>query len=213
MRLTYAEVYDEIVKYYPLGIKDTDPRYVEYPGINLLQELSFKKNEQEPYKKWKTLIKSIKDENSKVLKATHESPLFDPSYSGKLLLSRKKESQDIYTREIHFHLSVIAPFYTVYGLDKVESSAGKYESELYEPIVYFSPSDIYEKWFPLIRNKIEHVYSNYQLMPFELLKIRVPSITVSGAKRQFGEDTSVFQALFVHGDITSYKFKADVSYE
>ena len=213
MRLSYPEVYEEIIRYYPLGIKDSDPQYIEYPGINLLQELCYKKNEQAAYGMWKRLVKNIKGDNSKVLHASSESPLFDPSYTGKLLLSKVKDEVNIYSRELYFHVSVIGQFYTVYGIDRVASNSGMQNSTMYDPIVYFFPFDIYEKWFQLVRNKIEEVYTNHKFVQYALLKLRIPLISVSGLKGPFGQHPSVFQALFASEDITGYNFKADILYE
>ncbi|HEY9007114.1 MAG TPA: hypothetical protein VIM75_13330 [Ohtaekwangia sp.] len=119
----------------------------------------------------------------------------------------------VYTRETVLHVSVLAPFYTLCGLDKIALNLESDKRIEFDPILYISPQEIYEKWFPLIRSKIATTYEGYQFTPYSILKERVSTLSVSGAKIRKGQDASVFQALFTTEDVTNYKMVGDYLYE
>jgi len=211
-KLNYDELYNEITKFYPLGIKHTDPKYSEYPGLFEMQDLSHKKLAPTASKKWKSLVTGIHLPNNKILRASSESILFDPSYTGRLLVLKEKFGQATFTREIVIHLSVLAPYYTVYGMDKV-SLAIDGEEMIFDPIVYVSPYAFYSAIFPVVRDEVEKQYEGVKLIPFGLLSKRVSEVYVSGSKGSADRNASVFQALFTPEDVTSFKLIGDIYYE
>jgi len=209
--MDYLKIFEDIVKYYPIGISQYDPKYLTYSGTISLQRKCYDKLESPLYKKWKMLVGDIKKESG-VASADAESPLFYPCYTGNLLIHKEKRGAITFKRSLVFHLSLLGPYYTIYGLDSViiKGIDGKYSD--FEPLLYASPIDVYEEFFPLLRMKIEEIYHGYQLLSQYTLGKRVKSLDVCGAKVKEGQDSSVFQALFTFDDITNYKILGDFRY-
>ena len=213
MKINYIDIYEYISKYYPIGISEFDSQYFEYKGYNLLQELVYSKLEHFQHNEWKDFVEKAIKEHSQPLKADGVSPMPDPSYTGSLLLLQEKTRNVIYSRKIVFHLSVIGPFYTIYGLDSIVIEDKIDQVLSFKPILYVSPCNIYESWFLLIRHQFEEVYPMHRFLPYSLLKERVKSLSVAGANVKNDQDASIFQALFTSEDVTNYKIKGNDFYE
>lgn len=213
MKLSYDEVYEEIEKYYPIGIPESSPEYYDYPGIIKLRELiRSKMNHEIDKKRWKEFVSSFEWENDEPLGVSHEPSLLSYSYGGTLDLFVEEMSIGKVRRSITFQLSLIGEFYTVYGMDTAEIILTEHLSAYFEPLVYISPYSVYEKWFYLIRDKIEREYQA-RFVPHSLLKRRVPSLSVPGAEIRIDKNASVYQALFAAADITNYKIFGNRSYD
>jgi len=203
--MNYIEIFEQINKYYPIGIDRFDNVYNEYEGIDRIHELCQKKLEKSPYKRWKNLVEETSKVHAGVISFDYESPLFYQSYCGHYLLHREKTEIMTYEREIHFHVSVLAPYYTIYGLDKVSLTIKNQGRCTFQPLLYVSPINIYEKWFGTLREKIEAQYKGFEFLEHMFLKKRVKSLSVINAKIKDAQDASVFQAFFAPDDITNYQ--------
>lgn len=209
--MEFINVFEEIVKYYPIGINRFDNLYMQYRGIDLAEKLCSKKLRGQSYKKWKTFVEEKSEISGNALIYDYDSPLMFPSYCGSYLLDEQQIGTVLYERKIYFHVSVLAPFYTIYGLDKIlKKNTSGYDE--FEPIVIISPLDIYELPFYTLRNEIETNYENYNFLSFSMLKKRPRALSVPLAKVKEGQDASIFQALFSPEDITNYKTKGDLLY-
>jgi len=209
MGLEFSSVYQVVTKYYPIGDVSSDSKYSQHSGVALINELRM----QSDHQKWSDFVRHIKQTYSKILEVEFDSGSVNPSYSGSLLLVDEKMGAASYTRKLRFNLSMLAPAYTVYGIDSITLNTSYNHRLNFEPILFISPLDVYEEWFALIRKQIEQTYQSAQYVPFSLFKLRVPSLSVGGAIVQHGEDPSVFQALFSGEDITSYRYVGNILYE
>lgn len=211
-KLDFEYLYEVITKYYPLGIRDTDPAYIEYPGLISMQELANQKIEPVPYNRWKECVKGFKPSEHAILQTSAESPLFHPCYSGRIRLTKEKTGRFTYTRELFVHLSVLGPFYSIYGADKVSLDIDG-EEETFDPVIFASPYLFYRKIFLELRDRIQHNYPDHIFVPQMLLAKRLSSVYVSGMKRRSEKNASVFQALFIPDDITEFPIKGDRHYD
>lgn len=211
--MNYIKVYEDIIKYYPIGISSYDPRYLEYSGIISLQNKCYEKLDSLAYNKWKALVKEAKKEIVGSLNLDSESPLFYPCYSGSLLLYKEKKGSMLFKRTIVFHISVIAPYFTIYGLDNISIAHNNMLPIEFDPILYASPIDIYEESFKLIQKKIEDQYDGYRFISQNTLGKRITSLEVAGANVNEGQSSSIFQALFTFDNVTNYKWIGDPWYE
>jgi hypothetical protein len=211
--MKYISVYETIIKYYPIGLDEFEPIYQEYSGFRLLQQLCLNKLEDKMYKKWKSLIDSVKKEYPELIVVSRESTLLDHSYTATFGLLREEKGTITYFREIYLNLSVIGPYYHIYGSDRVSINNPGHQLFFSQPILTISPIDIYEPLLPMLRKKIEDNFSDYKFVPFYLLIKRPKSLSVAGANVGDGQDASIFQALFTSENITSYQYRGDVSYE
>ena len=213
MEIDYIRIYEDIIKHYPLGISPEDPLFNQYKGSALFEELSYSKLKPRAYNKWKSLVNELKNGSSDVLESDYESPLFYPCYTGILVLHNEKNSKVVYRRELVFHLSLLSPYFTIYGLDKVNVNSGTEMMKEFEPLLYLSPIDIYEPYFKLVRTQIEKMYLDYKYISHGILTKRVNALYVPGSKIKNGQYSSVFQALFIPEDVTNYKSFGDMWYE
>ncbi len=204
MKVNYEKVYQVISTYYPIGIPFSDDRYKNYPGVVLANELK-KKADPDP---WRKLVEKIAGQNTIVARG-----LDGFAFLGSLLLLEKKMGEAVYKRQVYFHLSLLDPLYTVYGIDTISVKSGNERSIHFDPVVIISPLDIYEKWFQVIRQEIEREYPNAAFVPFSIFSLKVRSVNVPGALVRYAEDPTVFQALFHGVDITNYKYLGDIRYE
>jgi hypothetical protein len=212
MKLTYNEVYEIIKTYYPIGVAETSMEYHQHPGMIRMRELVWSKmNHDGERRKWKDLVSSFEDQAEGTFGVTYEPGLLNYSYSGVVDLFIEEITFGKATRSICCQLSLIGPFYTIYGMDSAEIVLTEHLSAYFEPLIYFSPYSIYEKWFKLIRHKIEEEY-HAKFVPYSVLKCRVPSLSIPGAEVRFDKNASVFQALFAIPDITNYRVYGDKSY-
>ncbi|WP_158280869.1 hypothetical protein [Pararcticibacter amylolyticus] len=212
MEINYIRLYEKIAKYYPIGFKESDPRYSHFCGIRLLDELNSDKLSPKKYKVWKQVIRDIKNSKKGIIKGDAESPIFQPSYSGSLLLFKKKKDMFLFTREIRVYVSVLAPVYTILGYDNIIIETNLTKPVKFGPVIYISPLDIYEPWFSIIRKNIEACYQDYSFISYSLLSKRIPYLSVPGSHNP-DSDSSIFQALFSNEDISSYNFVGDILYE
>ena len=129
------------------------------------------------------------------------------------MLLEKKMGDASYKRQLNFHDSLLSPLYTVYGMDSIAVNSMDELQVTFDPVVFISPLDIYEKWIKIIRRGIEAEFPNCKFVPFSILSYKVPAVSVSGALVRNGDHPSVFQALFHGHDITTYRYFGDILYE
>ena len=118
----YWPIYDAIKKYYPIGLPfafsvDTQDFYRSYPGIVeldriLIDNTHSNKNYRE---RWVKFEKQLKNEFGKVVEGTTHGQA--PSYSGFVILEKRKAKELTVRKELHCSISYMGPFYTIYGLD------------------------------------------------------------------------------------------------
>lgn len=212
--MKYIDIYECVIKYYPLGINELEPIYQEYSGYKLLQELCYDKLNSVKSSQWAKLLSNLKTSFSSVICVRDETESIEPSYSCSLILYQSKIGNILYQKEIRLHASVLSPFYTVYGLDTIRIY-DTYDNILMDtqPILSVSPIDDYKDSLPLVRDIVKKIYPELSYVPFYYLKKRVKALSVAGVSVLEGSGASVFQALFTSEDITNYKLRGDVNYE
>lgn len=212
MTVQFIDLYETIVKYYPIGIDALDPVYQDYHGIKSLQELKINKLKSNKFEEWKSFIERIKGDKANVLESSSESGLYDCCYSGNLLLKKERCNSMIYFQEICFHVSVLGPYYFVYGKDSI-AVVNNGTQVNFEPIIFIAPIKHYEFWFEYIRKKIQDEFTEYHFIPYSLLAERVKSLSVGDVAGQPKCDASIFQAIFNNEDITRYKYDGNLLYK
>lgn len=212
--MKYIDIYECIIKYYPLGINELEPIYQEYSGYKLLQELCYDKFNPVKSQQWAILISDLKSSFSSIICTNDETKSIEPSYTCSLILYQSKVGNILYQKEIRLHISVLSPFYTVYGLDTIRIYDAD-DNALMEtqPILTVSPMDDYKCSIQLVRAIMKNIYEEYSYVPFYFLKKRVKALSVAGVSLLEGNGASVFQALFTNEDIANYKFRGDINYE
>jgi hypothetical protein len=96
------------------------------------------------------------------------------------------------TKELHFFVSLVGPFYTIIGEDV---SAVKIEERHYRSTSYLvvSPEGEFADTFRLLCDKIENRFKSYRFIPFELCKQTIDGLDVDYTDEHLNK---VFYALF-----------------
>jgi len=208
----YIEIYSEIAKYYPIGIECTNPVYSEYSGIRLLNKLKFDKLEHPAYHKWQELIHSIAKSVGSVIEVNTETSLHSPSYCGVLLLEKTNLGIATYMRKVCISLSVLTNLYTICGLDEIVLSTGQRKGLTFPPIVYISPTEGFERWFPILRAKIETGYPSYRFLSFNRSRMVIEGLSI-GRRGPYSGDASIYDAIFGNEYIKVDHVLGDIFYE
>ena len=206
------KVLEDIKKYYPIGISRFNPDYWQYEETILRETLCSQKLNAKDYRRWRTFVKKQSENNEGVLSCDYGAPLTLPSYYGSYLLDEQKIEKVIYRREIRFHISVLASYYTIYGLDKISVKNIDGIFVEFEPLLFISPLDIYKPWFSTLQDKIETSYKDYKFLNFSILQNRPKALSIPAANVKDGQDASIFNAFFSSEDITNYKTMGDTYY-
>ncbi len=193
-------IIDVIKKHYPLGLKPSDPGYIEYTGYKELEDIIVENiHDNKKYKKifvsfTKAVAKSLKKE---VIGTTYG---IGPSFSAEIILETYDDDAFSRVKKLSFAISLIGPFFTIYGVDETfikmperPGAAGYHAIN----IITVSPFQEFEPDFNYLRGKIEKEFDKYKFVPFFIL-----SYHIEGLHLFDGEDDdeygNVFRALFNH---------------
>ncbi len=106
------------MKYYPLGIKSDLPTYHEFPGQVELGKIVVDNihNNKNFKSRWKDFEKELRRDLKKSIEG--QTYAFRPSFSSSLSLSKFKHNELLHFKSLRFSVSLLGPFYTVYGVDE-----------------------------------------------------------------------------------------------
>jgi len=164
--------------------------------------------------KWKLYLKATKASMKGTLRVSPAAPtLLLPALEGVFTLKREKAGRMVYKRKFRVFLSLIGNFYTMFGQDEVHIETGNLaegEAEIisFQPVLYPAPYDVYEKWFPLIKETLLKEYPGYEFVPYHTLRYRLKDVS-TGFMGVEARPQSLFQALFSPEDINPYLTVAD----
>lgn len=192
----FAEIGQAIKNLYPIGLHVDDPQYNEYPGIKKIaavieQNMTDNKRFNEP---WKAFLKQLKSTAKK--RVQNCGYAHELAFSGELILERYQDKSFSRTKKIVFSVSLISPYYTIYGLDET----GIKDILRERPVEYrainvitVSPYKEFEDKFNFLKSEIEQWFSGYKFIPvricFSYIKeLRTPS--------SYPNECTVHNALF-----------------
>jgi hypothetical protein len=199
-------IYDSIKRYYPIGIPFNEHSYKfyrSYPGIVelnrlVLDNVHINKNYRERWTKFKKQLK--KDFGREVEGTTYGQV---PSYSAFIRIARKKVKDILASKELHFAVSFVGPYYTIYGLDscavllsgddndgRKRNQAGYYDAT---NVITTSPHQEYADTFLRLEIKIKERYPGYNMIPYSTNCQFIRGLQVDYMDKQ---DCTIFNALF-----------------
>lgn len=192
-KFDYWKIYDSIKRFYPIGIpKDESKLYYSYPGIKELDSIVVDKIHNDIYfqKHWANYDRQIENKLQKPVVGTTYAQA--PSFSSFVQLETFSFDNFIRSKELHFFVSLIGPYYTIVGQD---TNALKIGAETFRSTNYLvvSPEKEYTEPFHTLCNQIESNFDNYRFVPSVILKQ-----TIEGLEVRYTDDkeSSVFAALF-----------------
>ena len=191
-------IYEAIKSYYPIGITRGDEVgiYFEYPGIEELEKIVVDNihDRKTLTKRWSNFTKAIGEEIGLEIVGTTYGQA--PSFSSSLILQKNQTGTCLHNKELHFTVSLIGPFFQIYGLDSTwitqQDGHTAYPSG---NVVTASPIDEYKEIFEFVEDKIRSQFTDYRFVPFG-----IGQNTITGLQVRYldDKDCTIYQALFNH---------------
>ena len=207
-RYNFWSIYEALKTYYPIGIeKRVGGIYFEYPGITELERMVVdnihaKGNYQS---KWKQRIDDWSNElEQKIIGTTCGQ---EPSFSAYIELFHDEANDRIFEKRLHFAVSLLGPFYTLFATDLttlVERDAdSKKVSQRYQQTHrnVISPYNGYSELFNSLRRLIERDFKEYKFVPF-----MIHSAVIKGLQVRYRDESMnrIYHGLFnQHFDFSS----------
>ncbi|GAB3021821.1 hypothetical protein [Spirosoma pulveris] len=195
-KFDFWPIYDAIKRFYPIGIPwqgEEGHMFLSYPGLKELETILVDNlhNETHFTERWSNFAAGIQRETGKeVIGTTHAMA---PSFSSFVLLEKTSVDNLTRTKELHFFVSLIGPFYTVIGQDASRVLLdGKYHYGGTNYLVV-SPENEFADVFRLLCNKIEARFNSYRFVPFEICRQTINGLSVRYSDEKLD---AIFPALF-----------------
>ncbi len=199
-RHDFWPVYQAIQKYYPLGIHRKSSCFDEYPGMKALEEILVKNIHDSEYFQtvWVSFQKKLQQEFGKEVIGTTFGQA--PSFSAFMKIHSRMQDQGIIQKELHFALSLIGPFYTIYGRDMARQSypaAPDKPAVSYESTIAFtvSPYQEFEKIFLGLQQCITAHFAQVRFIPYLIGQSYIEGLRVRYCDLKVN---TIYHALFNH---------------
>ena len=199
-KFDFWKIYDSIKHFYPIGIKKDDSKmFHSYPGLKELEKVLVDNiHDQGKFNSvWKDFTNEIESRLGKEIIGTTMSQA--PSFSSFVSLETTKLDNLTRTKELHFFVSLVGPYYTVIGED---NNTIKIEDRQLRTTNYIvtSPQGEFADTFSLLCDKIESRFKGFRFVPFGICKQTIEGLDVRYSDENL---SAVFHALFNnHVDLT-----------
>lgn len=202
-KFDFWKIYESIKHFYPIGIKkDKSKMYYSYSGLNELEGIVVDNihDGNNFNSRWEDFTKQIEGQIGKEIVGTTYGQA--PSFSSFVLLDRISLDNLTRTKELHFFVSLVGPFYTIVGQDNntVKIGDSHYRSTSY---LVVSPENEFADTFRLLCDNIEKRFNGFRFVPFEICKQTIDGLDVRYSDENLN---AVFHALFNnHIDLTTWR--------
>jgi hypothetical protein len=194
-----AEIAEAIKEFYPIGVSRESPEYNTHPGVIKMNEIIEDNilNNKNYRQRWGAFLKKLGKDLKKSAEDLHSTTYgLRPGFSADLILERYED--DVLTRikKLSFAVSLIAPFFTIYGIDETGIKEKDHEfGGTYSAInvITVSPFKEFENDFHYLQRKIEERFIAYKFVP-----ITMSLALVKELNNEFVQDAKVHNALFNH---------------
>lgn len=200
-KFDFWKIYDAIKRFYPIGVKrDESKMYFSYPGLKELENIIVDNIHDENHfvKRWDNFTKEIEKEIGKEIIGTTYGQA--PSFSAYVLLETASIDTLTRTKELHFFVSLVGPFYTIIGQDNNTVKLAENKNYRCTSYLVVSPENEFAGTFKLLGEKIENRFKGFRFVPYEICHQTIEGLNVSYSDENLH---LVFHALFNnHVDLT-----------
>ena len=193
-KFNFWQIYDSIKRFYPIGVKKDDGNtYFSYPGLKELKDIVIDNihNDNNFIERWHCFTKNIEKEiGKKIIETTNGQA---PSFSSYVLLDTASLDNLTRTKELHFFVSLVGPFYTVIGQDNISITLADGKTFMSTNYLVVSPEIEFAKVFKLVCEKIEGQFKGFRFVPYEICQQTIEGLSVHYSDENLN---AVFQALF-----------------
>ncbi len=114
------------------------------------------------------------------------------------------------TQKLHTYHSLLGPFYTIFGVNRVHYNNGEYNSIVFDPIITASPIDEYKALFEAVHKQFQKDFPDRIFMPFQIGRQTYPGFRTGWVSHK--GDHALLHALFTHYNIVRCAFRGDLTY-
>jgi hypothetical protein len=221
----FTPIYDTLTIYFPIEnpYLFNEENIKEFHGVekinNLLRDHFF--NKKNYTQRWGSFRKHLKRHWKKSFEETMVA--FYPCYSGRIILHSQKTNNHTYTKELHFYISLLGPYYSIMGIDRSEitlhenwesfadhlkKSDVSYEAD---HVITVSPYQEYADDFKTLQTQITSFFEGLRFVPFKINLKKIQGISIVYTDTEEYLRNTVFSALFRPLKITS-RVRGDVRY-
>ena len=189
-------IYESIKRYYPIGInRSHEGMYSDYLGHKKLEKLLIE-NIHENYGEFKQKLNAWeKALNNRFVGTTYGQ---EPSFSAYMELEKNSYKDWILEKRLYFAISLIGPYYTIYGMDTSTLLAkAEYlnKNRQYHQCnrLIISPYIEFHEDFEKLRKLLEEKYPDYKFVPYHIY-----SSELEGLQLNYADNlrSKIFYALF-----------------
>jgi len=186
-------IYEKIKQFYPIGIRqDESCLFASYSGQKDLEKIIVDNiHENGNFRtRWTNFTDEIAEEiNKEVIGTTYGQA---PCFSSSIVLGTENLANLTRTKELHFLVSLVGPFYSIVGTD---SNLVTIENKYFTSTNFLtvSPEKEYLSLFPILCEKIEIRFKNFRFVPFWIY-----AQTLDGLEVKYSNDklSTIFNAIF-----------------
>jgi len=177
--------------------------YFSYPGLKELEDIVVDNihNDKHFIERWDNFTKDIEKEIGKEIIGTTYGQA--PSFSSYVLLDTASIDNLTRTKELHFFVSLVGPFYTIIGQDSNTVKLEEHKNYRSTSYLVASPENEFADTFKLLCDKIENRFKGFRFVPFEICQQTIDGLDVRYSDENLN---TVFHALFNnHIDLTIWR--------
>ncbi len=200
-KFDFWKIYDAIKHFYPIGVKkDECKMYFSYPGLKELEDIVVDNIHDDNHfiERWDNFAKDIEKEIGKEVIGTTYGQ--SPSFSSYVLLDTASIDNLTRSKELHFFVSLVGPFYTIVGQDNNTVKLDEHTNYRSTSYLVVSPENEFADIFKLLCGKIENRFKRFRFVPFEICQQTIDGLDVRYSDENLN---TIFHALFNnHIDLT-----------
>jgi hypothetical protein len=191
-KFDFWPIYDSIKRFYPIGIANDNPHlFNSYPGIKELNAIIGDNihNSEHLNSRWRDFTIELENRIQKPIRGT---TFLQPCFSSCIEMGTFSFDNFTRTKELHFFVSLLGPFYSIIGHDwnVLKVNNRNYISSNY---LVVSPENEYATDFLILSGEIEKRFNGFRFVPFDIVAEVIEGLDVRYANRHCN---TVFTALF-----------------
>lgn len=201
----FSALYDTIARYYP--VTDTE-RPSEEERVRSAQFQQIRARIEEEFikpkvynQKWGKIASALK----KKLKnpVSHWPDLAGGGFMAEIRLKETKVENFAHTQTLHLHVSILGPFFTIYGADtstvfsKLDYTYGPEDGHFIATnLVTISPLYEYEALFKALEHEVRDFFPGYLFVPYRVGMSTIKNISFEESLYNRGMVDTVFEGIF-----------------
>jgi hypothetical protein len=205
----FSPIQETLIKYYPIENPQYNEENIEdFKGFKDVCEIIQDNfiNTRNYKKRWTHFRTFLEQELKKTV--IESMTINHPCYAGIITLQEETYNNLTYTKELHFFISLLGPYYTMFGIDKCRlklqesrQMPGKDNDILQMPFnanlaLTASPYLEFEEPFLQLQGKILEYFPSLMFVPYNINRIKVEGISLVSRGGISPVKNSVFSALF-----------------